>query len=60
MADAPQAPVARLQILEDGRVAVQILAPGLPPGEHLLYCAPGTAPKNDPIIAAAALVQRTS
>lgn len=45
MAETPQAPIARLQILEDGRVAVEVLAPGLPPGEHLLYCEPAaTAP----------------
>lgn len=37
---SPQAPIARLQVLEDGRLAVSMYAPGLPPGEHDLYCEP--------------------
>lgn len=36
-----QAPIARLKINDDGEISsVSQYAPGLPPGEHDLYCAP--------------------
>lgn len=36
----PQAPIAKLTIADSGLAGVEMLAPGLPPGEHLLYCEP--------------------
>ena len=38
----PQAPIARLQVHESGALAVSLYAPGLPAGEHDLYCEPET------------------
>jgi hypothetical protein len=45
-AETPQAPIALLTVNEAGEVAgVTMFAPGLPPGEHRLYCEPlATAP----------------
>ena len=48
---APQAPVARVTVRESlaghnapDDVSVTLYAPGLPPGEHDLYCEPGLGP----------------
>lgn len=45
-ATTPQAPIALLTVDQAGEVAgIQMYAPGLPPGDHLLYCEPeATAP----------------
>lgn len=37
---APQAPIARVSVREDGSASATLYAPGLPPGEHDLYAAP--------------------
>lgn len=39
---APQAPIARIKVFAYGQVHAQMYAPGLPPGEHDLYCEPET------------------
>lgn len=40
-AEAPQAPIARLAVLDDGQPGgVTMYAPGLPPGDHDLFAAP--------------------
>ncbi len=36
----PQAPIAKVIVREDGPANVVFYAPGLPLGEHDLYCAP--------------------
>lgn len=46
-ADHPQAPIARIQVGDDGKVVAGALyAPGLPPGKHDLYCEPDSTPET--------------
>lgn len=45
MAEKPQAPIAKVTVWGHLPPNVEIYAPGLPPGEHDLYCEPeATAP----------------
>lgn len=37
---APQAPIAKIAVTENGSIMTWMYAPGLPPGEHDLYCEP--------------------
>lgn len=37
---SPQAPICRLTMAEWGAAGISLYAPGLPPGEHDLYCEP--------------------
>lgn len=37
---APQAPIAKIVVDENDGLMTMLYAPGLPPGEHDLYCAP--------------------
>jgi hypothetical protein len=39
-ATSPQAPIAKVIVRDDGPADVVLYAPGLPPGEHDLYCEP--------------------
>lgn len=43
LADSPQAPIAKVCVAEDGSLLTMLYAPGLPPGDHDLYCEPEAA-----------------
>ncbi len=41
-ASSPQAPIAKVVVGEDDSLLTMLYAPGLPPGEHDLYCEPAS------------------